>query len=354
MNSRKAHIAFFLFGLTAFGFLVARFGVDRIAGNIGRAGWSLLYVTAVWLGIYLLNAGAWKLLIGRRGNPGDGGAARDPEQGAPPPIPFLRLFTVTVTGFVINYVTPFVALGGEPYKVSALSGALGGERALSAVVLYRMVHLLGHMLLLLAGIIVALAALALPPAAQLLLVLAGLLVTAVILFTAIGHRDGIFGRLGRLAARLPLPARAEERLSRFLDASRHRLDEMDATITALYNEARWRIVVAVALEFASRLLMGVEVWLIMTGIGEPATLASALFIYVAYSVVINLFFFIPLSVGSREGGLALGLGALALPPLLGVYLGVVMRIREFVWILIGLSFMLPSLARRSRPLSVPR
>jgi hypothetical protein len=47
-----------------------------------------------------------------------------------------------------------------------------------------------------------------------------------------------------------------------------------------------------------------------------------------------------MNLGAREGGLYLGLESLALTPLLGVYLGIVMRLREFVWILFGLLFIL--------------
>ena len=113
---------------------------------------------------------------------------------------------------------------------------------------------------------------------------------------------------------------------------------MDAVLTNTYHHQRGKFYTAVGLEFLSRLCMGIEVYLILYGIGIPISLPMALFLYVVYSIIINVLFFIPLNLGAREGGLALGLESLALPPLLGVYLGVVMRIREFVWIMIGLLF----------------
>jgi len=109
---------------------------------------------------------------------------------------------------------------------------------------------------------------------------------------------------------------------------------------------------AIGLEYLSRVLMGVEVYLILRGIGIDTTIVSALFLYVSYSIVINLLFFIPLNLGAREGGLALGLGTLALPPLLGVYLGVVMRVREFFWIALGLLFIL--FTNKQKPSGVPQ
>ncbi len=306
-------MAFFGIGLAVFTYLVIRFGVDRIIVNIEKAGWSLLYVIALWLAIYLLNAMAWKLVLGAQGRV----------------ITFRRLFMITVSGFVINYITPLVALGGEPYKVKALEEFLDARHSVSAVVLYRMVHLIGHMLLLLAGIVVAVAFLSLPLPVVLMLVVLGILIAALVALTFSGHRRGVFQRFSRLLGRF----RIGENLPGDLAA-------MDELITNAYRNERRKFYLAVFLEFLSRVCMGIEVYLILNGIGLQTTIASSLFLYVSYSIIINLLFFIPLNLGAREGGLALGLESLALPPLLGVYLGVVMRIREFFWILLGLLFIL--------------
>jgi uncharacterized protein (TIRG00374 family) len=311
-------IAFFLFGLGAFVYLVSRFGLDQIGTNIARAGWSLLYIVGVWFVIYLLNTSAWRLVLGDAGKK----------------ISFIQLFLVTVSGFVINYVTPVIALGGEPYKVRVLSGIFGKEQSLSAVVLYRMVHLLGHMLLLLIGIVLALVFLQLPLALAAVLGLAALVISGVIVLTLLGHRRGIFERLHGWLVRRPM----FKRLTPRLDAYGDDVKQMDELLTHVYRREQGKFYTAIALESVSRVCMGIEVYLILHGIGIPVSIVTALFLYVVYSLIINLLFFVPLNLGAREGGLALGLDSLALPALLGVYLGVVMRIREFIWILLGLLF----------------
>jgi uncharacterized protein (TIRG00374 family) len=320
MKISGSRIAFFVFGVAVFTYLVVRFGVDQIAMNIHRAGWSLLYVILVWFAIYLLNAVAWKLVLGGQGKK----------------VTFVQLFMVTVSGFVINYITPLIALGGEPYKVKALSGVLGGQQSLSAVVLYRMVHLLGHMVLLLVGIIAAILFLSLPMYINGILGGTALLIFLIIMLTLIGHRDGIFKKFENVLTKVPLLRRFTQGLHKY----QADLQEMDRIITDVYHNDRGRFILAVVCEFCSRICMGIEVYLVLHGIDVETTIVSALFLYVVYSVIINLLFFIPLNLGAREGGLALGLGSLALPPLLGVYLGIVMRIREFFWILIGLLFIL--------------
>lgn len=322
VNSNRVKLGFFAFGFAGFVYLVLHFGVDQIGANIRKAGWSLCYIALIWLVVYLLNASAWRLTLGAKGRN----------------ISFLRLFILTVSGFAINYVTPFVALGGEPFRVKALSPSIGTHHSISAVILYRMVHLLGHMIVLLAGIILTLVILPLPVTLTAALVLAGLAICCVIVLTILGHRYGIFKKLQTWPARFPIL----RRLGGVLGKYESQLKEMDTTITAPYHQARPKLVLAIALEAVSRICMGVEVYLILHGIGIKVGLAASLFLYVVYSIIINLLFFIPLNFGAREGGLALGIGSLALPPLLGVYVGVVMRIREFFWILLGLLFILIS------------
>jgi uncharacterized protein (TIRG00374 family) len=317
---RYFKIAFFILGLAAFSYLVARFGVDQIIANIRTAGWSLASVILVWLGIYLLNTSAWRLVLGAHAQA----------------VSFRQLFLVTVSGFVINYITPIIALGGEPYKVKALTDTMGSRESLSAVVLYRMVHLLGHMLVLETGIAAAILFLDLPAGVKLTLAAAGMLILAIIAMTLSGHRKGVFQRIKDFFMRF----RILERPSALLSGYENNLRAMDEIVTDAYNHQRRKFYFAICLEYLSRLLMGLEIYLILAGVGIQTTLVSALFLFVSYSIIINALFFVPFNLGAREGGLVLGLGSLALPPLLGVYLGVVMRIREFFWILLGLLFIL--------------
>ncbi len=290
-----------------------QFGVDQIFVHIQHAGWSLVYVIIAWLVIYLLNTLAWRLALGKHGSD----------------VSFSKLFTVTVSGFVLNYITPFIAFGGEPYKIKALSGGMDKKQSFSAVVLYRMVHLLGHMLLLLTGILAALAFLTFPFTVNIILLILGCLITGVIALTFSGHRHGVFERFQRIMSRIPVLQNYESTLR-----------EMDVVITDVYRRERSRFYLAIVIEYLSRVCMGIEVYLILNGAGVETTIVSAMFIYVVYSIIINILFFIPLNIGAREGGLYLGLETLALPPLLGVYLGVVIRVREFFWIMLGLLFIL--------------
>ncbi len=318
--SRRGVISagFFILGLVLFGYLLLSFGIDTILRNASSAGSGLGAAILVWFTIYLLNTASWKLVLGPAG---DG-------------ISFRKLFLITVSGFVINSITPVVGLGGEPYKVQALSPALGAHRAISAVVLYRMIHLLGHMLLLLAGIVGAAFLLPLTPATAAALALAGTLIAAVIILTLRGTRHGVFDAIAGVVRRY--------RVLSFIPVDRYReqLEAMDDVLTDVYRNDRRRFRLSVLVEFVTRLLMAVEVWIVLAALGVAASPAQAIFIYVAFSIAINLMFFIPMGAGTQEGGILLGMQSLSLDPALALSVGVLLRIREFTWIGVGLLFIL--------------
>ncbi|MFI5252350.1 MAG: lysylphosphatidylglycerol synthase transmembrane domain-containing protein [Bacteroidota bacterium] len=320
MKQKKFEIFFFLVGLGIFSYLVYKFGVGQIIQNIYKAGWSLLAAICVWFFIYLLNTISWKLALGKNGKS----------------LSFPYLFLITVSGFVINYITPFLAIGGEPYKIKKLAQTIGARQSLSAVVLYRMMHLLGHMLLLLTGIVLALAFIPLSTYIAGILLFAAVLISIIIVLTLIGHRGGIFKRLQRFVDTFPVFGT----LSNWLHGHEEQLVEMDYILTLTFQTQRNQFYLALFAEYLSRALMGFEVYLIVNGVGMHISLVSALFVYIVYSIAINVLFFVPFNLGAREGGIYMGLETLALPPLFAVYFGIVMRVREFFWILLGLLFIL--------------
>jgi hypothetical protein len=252
---------------------------------------------------------------------------------------------VTVSGFVINYITPVVALGGEPYKVQALAPNLGTPRAISAVILYRMIHQLGHMLLLLTGIVAALIFLSLGAVAFATLATAGVVIALVVILTLSGTEKGIFAVTERFVRRIGFLSFLSRRIERY----GHRIAEMDNVVTDVYRNSRGTFWLTVWLEYLSRILMGVEVYIVLATLGTDAALLDSMFVYVVYSIVINVLFFIPMNVGAREGGILLGLESLALDPVMGMTAGVILRIREFFWIALGLLFVLISSFQKGRP-----
>ena len=65
------------------------------------------------------------------------------------------------------------------------------------------------------------------------------------------------------------------------------------------------------------------------------------------SLFANLFFFIPMQMGSKEGGLAIVTDSLHMNAAYGVLTGLITRLRELIWVAIGL--LLIRIGNKKRP-----
>lgn len=269
----------------------------------------------VWGVGYLLNAASFQQVLK--------GMSLD----APDCVPgYAEVCRVTVSGYALNYITPFGLLGGEPYRVLALKSHLGTERATQGVVLYSMMHVASHFCFWLLSAIVALVLASgvsfesnsgelIKSEALWLIALVAVCLGLLWLFWHL-YRRGIALRFMRRWVDWPL---------------------LNPSLLPARSFVR-----ALLLELASRLVNVVEYWLAMQALGYSEFGYSQALLVVAFSSLLaNILFFSPLQMGTREGGIYLALQYLLAGPLLpvAVTLSFATRIREFVWIAIGLLLM---------------
>ncbi len=314
--SKKSKIILFVIGLTIFTYLVWDFGLDNILSNLHKTGWYFIPVIGVWAFVYLFNALAWRFIIGN-----------DKQK-----IPFHKIFSLTISGFAINYITPFVGLGGEPYRIAELKEQLGTSRAVSSTILYSMIHFLSSFVFWILIIFIVLISLTLTMATKVSLIIA-LFVFLVITYLFITrHKKGIVKSLFNITLKIPFLNRVAGPLSKKEES----IQIIDDQITDLYLNRKLNFYLALFSEIISRIIGSLEYLFILRAIGIDITFYEALYINAASAFIINLFFFMPLELGSREGGLVLVLESLNIASSLGIYVGLVNRIRELFWILIGL------------------
>jgi uncharacterized membrane protein YbhN (UPF0104 family) len=131
-------------------------------------------------------------------------------------------------------------------------------------------------------------------------------------------------------------------VARRLEPRRAALIEIDNQLIAFHRANPRRYYGALVTEYAARVFSMLEFFIIARGIGHPVNFGTAFLIGGFSSLVVNLFFFMPFNIGSKEGGLYAIFAALGLPLRLGVAAAVISRIRELSWILIGLLLVLAS------------
>lgn len=312
---------FFLLGGVALGVLIYKTGFDNILDNIKQTGWWFIPIIGMWIIVYFANTCSLYIIL----NDGSEEAKK---------VRLLRLFQLIISGFAITYITPLGMIGGEPYKVIELRKSLGIQKATSAVLLSTMMRLVSHFIFWMGSI---------PLLLFFVPVLSGLMEWLITLVSVISvlflfwafrvYTKGGVERTVRKSVSLPFMGR---RARGFYRHNRDKLSQMDDLIADLYKNRKKDFLLSLTLELFARFFMCVEVILIMQAIEWPVSLGQGILIESIQSLVSNLFFFMPMQMGAREGGFVIVYGILSLPATYGVFTSLCKRIRELFWTLIGL------------------
>ncbi|WP_293955300.1 MULTISPECIES: lysylphosphatidylglycerol synthase transmembrane domain-containing protein [unclassified Sphingobacterium] len=323
MGSKIYKVLFMLIGIGTLAYMIQAMGIDEIWNNLEKIGWWFLPVLGSWAVLYWMNAMAFKAII------------EEPELPQTD-VPFWKVLQLTISGYAINYITPFVALGGEPYRIIELKKYVGGSKAGSSVLLYGVMHILSHILFWVASVFLILWFV--PASTMVNAACAAIFVMAIIctwLFTKF-YKKGITVSLLKALSKLPLVGK---KVNHLLETKYETLNDVDQQVKNLFQNRRDRFYKALFWEFVARVVGCFEIYFIGLALDINIDFVDAMIISSGSSLFANLVFFFPMQLGTREGGLAMAVMSIGLPAKVGIFMGVVTRIREIVWIMIGLGWM---------------
>src|SRR5262245_46336657 len=291
------------------GLAVAEYDPAAIAAPIARMGWrvAIVLVFPITL-VTLFDTLGWRFAF-----------AHDR-------VGLATLLPARLAGEAFNLTTPTASLGGEAVKTWLLQGRVPIDEAVSSVIVAKTTVTIGQGLLLLLGVILAWTSL--PVDSRILRAmeyLVGLEVLALGGFVIV-QRRGLAARGARMLARLGL--------SRF--EGHETVGRIDEALATFYRERPLRLALSLACHFLAWLLGAVEAWLILALLGTPVSLVTATVIEAFGMGIRFATFLVPGSVGVLEGGYAATFAALGLGSTAGVSFSLVRRIREAVWIALGL------------------
>ena len=338
-TKQRLNNLFFFLGCAACVVMLFTFDVSFVElwEHLTHAGYWLIPIVGVWIFVYGLNALAWKAII--EGN-----------IGGPAPISFWRIYRLTITGYALNYATPVGGLGGEPYRILELSKDIDKQHATSSVILYAMMHFFAHFWFWFVSIFIylALAAIGDLPITPAIGILLGVIVVFCLVAFWIfskGYRHGLVVYVLGLIGKIPF-LRGWSR--RFRGRHAESLRNIDAQIAALYAQDTRAFYKSLLLEYLSRVVQSSEVMfmLLLFGIdcggglgGLTLTYLHAILIVSFTTLFANLIGFLPMQIGVQEGGFVLSIAALGLSAALGIFVSIICRVREIIWIAIGMLLM---------------
>lgn len=295
---------------------------DELWNSLKRAGVWLPAVILLWVFIYLMNALSWYIII------------RDGKKGTP--ISFWRVYKLTISGFALNYATPMGLMGGEPYRIMELTPYVGASKATSSVILYVMMHIFSHFCFWLFSIFLYLAFFPVDAFLGVLFLLVGACCLLAIYFFMKGYKNGMAVRTLRLLGHIPV---VKKWAKRFSEEKQEALLRVDNQIAELHKQRKTTFYSSLALEFLARIIGCLEIYFILNVLTTDVSFVACILIMAFTSLFANIFFFSPMQLGTREGGFALSTSGLSIPSAFGVYTSLITRVRELVWIVIGVMLM---------------
>lgn len=325
---KKYQNGFFIFGLVLLGIMLTQLDYAEVWRGLQHTGYWFFAVLALWMALYVLNTSAWYIII-------KAGQKQDTTQNGynNKPINFWWLYKVTVSGFALNYATPGGLMGGEPYRIMSIAPKVGTERASSSVILYAMTHIFSHFWFWLVSIVLFFITQPLTTG-HLTIVLASTVFCLLGLwFFMVGYQKGLAFRAMRLLSHVPFVKRWA---LGFIERNKTQLDNIDQQISALHKQSRSTFVSAVFLELGCRIISALEIYFILLVIMPDVNYIQCILILAFTSLFANLLFFIPLQLGGREGGFLMSTSGLGIASSSGIFVALIVRIRELIFTGLGL------------------
>ncbi len=350
-TKQRVNNLFFFIGVAAVVVMLFTFDISfaELWQHLCHAGYWLIPIIGIWVVIYAINAWAWQQIIKSNVKVAESSSAVTPtggERGAS----FWRVYRLTITGYALNYATPVGGLGGEPYRIMELSKDVGTERATSSVILYAMMHFLAHFLLWFSTIflylgLAAVGDLPLTPVIGVVFALIVVFCLAAFYVLSRGYKNGVamtvFGWLSHVPG-------VRGWATRFSQRHAEKLRHVDEQIAALHHTDKRAFYSSLALEYLARIVQALEIlfMLLLFGVDGGGTFAGialtflhSILILSLTTLLANLLGFLPMQLGVQEGGFVVSIAALGLSAALGIFVSIICRVREIIWIAIGILLM---------------
>lgn len=339
MSKQRLNNIFFFIGVLACVVMLFTFDVSFVElwQHLCHAGYWLIPIIGIWIVVYGINAWAWMCVI--KGN-------ADPDEK----VSFLRIFKLTITGYALNYATPVGGLGGEPYRIVELTRHMSKEHATSSVILYAMMHMFAHFWLWFSSVFLylGLAAIGDLPCSTPIAITMGVIIVfcfAGFYVFSRGYKNGLVVTVIRWVGKIP---GLKGWSTRFQEKHAETLANIDKQISALHQQDKKAFYSSLLLEYLSRIVQALEIFfmLLLFGIdcgggfeGYLLTFLHSVLILAFTTLFANMIGFLPMQLGVQEGGFVLSIAALGLSAALGIFVSIICRVREILWIFIGILLM---------------
>lgn len=292
-------------------------GLETITENIMQLKEKLLPLIFVYPVIFAFDTFGWSYSF---------------PKSLPKHVPFLELYRIRIIGETLNAVIPWAAsLGGEPVKVLLLKKRhdIPTREGYASILIVHTTFWISLNLFVIGALWFTFKSLPLTPILwnSVLGFLIVLGIVAIVLL--MGLHFGVFKNIHSIGEFFKLWGdRSNEKKEKFL--------ELDEDIKKFYTKDPRRFFASTFFNFLGWLTGAIEVYVIANVLGMNLGWAEAWLFEALIQVLRIMTFFIPSSIGAQEGGIVLIFLQFGYDKTIGLTFAVIRRIREIIWIAVGL------------------
>ncbi len=325
-------VVFLLLGIIILILLFRSFGVQKFINDISLLGWRFLIIVALFIFNNISLTYAWKVLINY------------PVKAHK----FLKLVLARIAGDSTSSINALGAIAGEPIKALFMKDDIPLNAGLASVVLDRIIHSFANTLVVLTGIVFSFFVLDIP-AWILTCFLMIVAITCILIIIILKKQKN--GFIKYLIKKIP-----DKISSKFLNEARlKKIKEIDKEISFILSgrESLKRFYISLTAGYISILTIGtLEVYLIIKFIDINISIINSMFVYIFSFFITSAVFFMPGNIGTSEASYSLALQFLGYDPAIGLTVGIIKRLRSFVWAGIGMLILFyGSLKKEKGPIS---
>ncbi len=311
---RRVETIALLVALAFYLWFIHYFGLAQLVGYVRLAGWGLALTVSLEALARIANTLGWRVTIER----------------LPQNLRLRELFAARIAGEAVDYTTPSAQLGGQFVMALMVRRKLAMAQGLATVIAAALAEMVGQIGFIALALLFSIGKLA--PLHSLLWPAAGGLALA------IGLALGFFLFQKKRPFTLTVQAVGKLFSGRAgSDEIRRSAGDADQALADLYARHRVRLAVSCVCYLCAWALGPVEIYLLLYLLHQHATVRVALLTEALGLLIERATFLIPAKLVSQEGGKALVMAMLGYPALVGFAVGFLRRIKELIWVMLGLG-----------------
>jgi hypothetical protein len=207
------------------------------------------------------------------------------------------------------------------------------EKTIASLLIYTLSDALGMLLFVSMGIVFMLREINAPVSFKIALVISFSLLSISIVFFWVVQQFGWFKALAVLVQKIPLAGFIKTVIVEKTVA-------LNESVRSYHREKTVYFRCTVGLNVLRRFFSATKIHLVLSILGAPGGFWMCFYIMIFSSLIDAFFFFIPGRLGAQEGGKVLIAKTLGLTATQGLTLGIVSRITDIVWAIMGLGLLL--------------